>query len=86
LIEIMTNWNLLLHSPKGIPTFGLNRTNSEGTSIDQVWVNEEADNMITACLIDSNNKFNHNSDHQALITILSPPPNTASKNYSDKAV
>ncbi|KAG0150667.1 hypothetical protein CROQUDRAFT_13724, partial [Cronartium quercuum f. sp. fusiforme G11] len=66
LIETMTNWNLLLCSPKGIPTFGLNRTNTQGMSIDLVWVNEEANDLITACFIDSNDEFNHNSDHQAL--------------------
>ncbi|KAG0140284.1 hypothetical protein CROQUDRAFT_14147, partial [Cronartium quercuum f. sp. fusiforme G11] len=73
LVEVMTNWGLFLHSLKGIPMFGMDRSNTLGTSVDLIWVNENADDIVMACLIDTNDEFNHNSDHQALITILSCP-------------
>ncbi|KAG0145020.1 hypothetical protein CROQUDRAFT_46404, partial [Cronartium quercuum f. sp. fusiforme G11] len=68
LVKAMTNVDLSLRFPVGSPTFGLDQSNTLRTCIDLVWVNETANNLIMACLIDSNNKFHHNSDHQALIT------------------
>lgn len=39
-----------------------------GTTIDLVWVNQRADDLLVACPVDTNNNFNHHSDHQALVT------------------
>lgn len=45
--------------------------NTEGISIDQVWVDEAFDESMITCFIDKNDVTNHKSDHQAIITIYS---------------
>lgn len=71
LIDILTEWGLRLRSPIGVPTFGVRSANTEGTSIDQVWVDEGLDDAIISCFIDESDLVNHHSDHQALITVFS---------------
>lgn len=84
LIDMLTDWGYILRSPKGIPTFGVRSANTEGTSIDQVWVNEDFDDSMITCFIDEDDLVSHHSDHQALITIFStaagttPPPDQLS--------
>lgn len=71
LIEMLTEWGLHLRSPRGVPTFGVRSENTEGTSIDQVWVDKDLDDTLITCFIDKDNIVNHQSDHQALVTIFS---------------
>lgn len=71
LIELLTEWGLSLRSPKGIPTFGVCTAHTEGTSIDQVWVDKGFDDALITCFIYKSDIVSHQSDHQALITIFS---------------
>lgn len=71
LLDMLTDWGLILRSPKGIPTFGVRSAHTEGTSIDQVWVNEEFDDATISCTIDEDDVVSHQSDHQAILTIFS---------------
>lgn len=41
-----------------------------GTNIDLVWVNQREDVLLVACLVDTNNKLNYHSDHQASVTAI----------------
>lgn len=91
LVEMMARWNLKLRSPLGVPTFGLGSSTTCGTTIDLVWVNEQLDDVIQACLVDTDDVTNHLSDHQSLITafatttadLTSPPQeNARRKNWN----
>lgn len=68
LIEMMLEWGLNLRSPRGIPTFGLGSVNTEGTTIDLTWVNQDFDEHLTTCFVDEDDLTNHGSDHQSIIT------------------
>lgn len=68
---MMTKWNLKLRSPAGTPTFGLGSSTTRGTTIDLVWVNEQLEDGLLACIVDSDDFTNHLSDHQSLITSFS---------------
>lgn len=71
LTDLMSKWDLRLRSPAGVPTYGLSSTTTLGTTIDLVWVNEQLDDMISHCLVDTDDVTNHLSDHQSLITSFS---------------
>lgn len=70
LVEAMTKWNLYLRSPKGVLTFETPAGNSAGTTIDLVWVNQQADDLLIACLVNKEDMYNHHSDHRAMITVI----------------
>lgn len=71
LLDLMTKWSLRLRSPVGVPTYGLGSSTTRGTTIDHVWVNDQLDDSITACFVDTGDITNHFSDHQSLITSFS---------------
>lgn len=70
LVELMTRWDLYLRSPKGIPTYEAKPGMASGVTIDLVWVNQQADDILVACLVDESDDLNHHSDHQALVTVV----------------
>lgn len=70
LIDLMLEWGLNLCSPKGVPTFGLDSSTTDGTSIDLVWVNSDFDDALLTCFVDDDDITNHGSDHQSIITIF----------------
>lgn len=70
LVEAMTSWDLNLRSPKGIVTLEPSANMASGTTIDLVWVNQQADDILVACLVDENNLLNHHSDHRAMVTVI----------------
>lgn len=70
MVEVMTNWNFHLRSPKGIPTYEAKPGMTSGVTIDLVWVNQQANEALVACLVDAKNEFNHHSDHHALVTVV----------------
>lgn len=76
LFEIMTKWNMCLRSPVGIPTYGLGKANTQGTTIDLVWVNKRFYNSAILCDVDSDDLIKHFLDHQALFIIFNTPSNT----------
>lgn len=70
LVKCMTKWDLYLRSPKGVITYEAKEGMQSGTTIDLVWVNQQAKDLLIACLVESTNIFNHDSDHQALVTVV----------------
>lgn len=42
-----------------------------GVTIDLVWVNQQADDILIACVVNSDHDLNHHSDHHALVTFVS---------------
>lgn len=60
-----------------------------GVTIDLIWVNQQADDNLVACLVDVDDDLNHHSDHHALITVVSlkrdESPDTETVPSSDKA-
>lgn len=70
LIELMTDWGLFLLSPKGVPTYEAKPGMTCGVTIDLVWVNQQADDALMACLVDANNNLDHHSDHHTLVTVV----------------
>lgn len=84
LVEDMTQWDMTLRSPKGIVTFESNSDKHPGTTIDLVWVNQQADDLITACLVDEEYAYNHHSDHRALVTVIRKKFDAAPCQESDK--
>lgn len=52
LVEVMTQWDLHLCSPKGVLTDDAKPGMASGTTIDLVWLNQQADDMLVACLVD----------------------------------
>lgn len=87
LVESMTQWDMTLRSPKGVITFESNSDKHPGTTIDLVWANQQADDLIVACMVDEDDVFNHHSDHRAMVTVIkkkfgaapSPDASTAPK-------
>ena len=65
LVEAMTKWDLYLRSPKGVITFHSTSDSSCGTTIDLVWVNQQADDVLITCVVDEDDLLNHHSDHRA---------------------
>lgn len=39
-------------------------------TIDLVWVNQQADDLLIACAVDAEGHHNHHSDHLALVTVV----------------
>lgn len=82
LIEVMTDWSLYLRSPRGTPTYEAKAGMTSGVTIDLVWVNQQIDNLLIACMVDVEDNLSHHSDHHALVTVVSlncddgPPPET----------
>lgn len=70
LVETMLRWNLFLRSPKGVPTYEAKVGMKTGVTIDLVWVNQQANDLLVAFLVDSEAKLDHHSDHHAVVTIL----------------
>lgn len=77
LVDAMTKWSLHLRSPKGVITFENPNDPTTGTTIDLVWVNQQADDVIVACVVDEDDVLNHHSDHRALVTVISVKCDTA---------
>lgn len=71
LTETMLNWNMFLRSPKGVPTYDAKPGMQSGVTIDLVWVNQQVDDILVACMVDSDDHINHHSDHHALVTVVS---------------
>lgn len=71
LVEVMTDWGLYLRSPKGTPTYEAKPGMRSGVTIELVWVNQQAADILIACLIDTKDNLNHYSDHHALFTAVS---------------
>lgn len=69
LMEMMLHWNLHLRSPKGVLTYEAKRGISSGTTIDLVWMNQQAEDRLIECLVDTDDVLNHHSDHKALVTV-----------------
>lgn len=67
----MTRWDLYLRSPKGVRTYEAKPGMSSGVTIDLVWLNQQADDILIACLVDVEEDLNHHSDHRALVTVVS---------------
>lgn len=67
----MTTWDLFLRSPRGIPTYEAKPGMTSGVTIDLVWINKQAKDILIACLVDTEGFLNHHLDHQALVTIVS---------------
>lgn len=63
LLELMTKWSLRLRSPVGVPTFCLGSTTTRGTTINLVWFNDQLDDVVNTCLVDTGDVTNHLSDH-----------------------
>lgn len=63
---------------QGVITFENHTDPSSGTTIDLVWVNQQADDSIVACVVYENNVLNHHSDHRAMVTVISIKRDTAS--------
>lgn len=70
LVETMLRWDLYLRSPKGVPTYDAKSGMQSGVTIDLVWVNQQADDLLIACMVDSGDTLNHHSDHLAVVTVL----------------
>lgn len=70
LVEVMLRWNFYLRSPKGVPTYEAKPGMASGVTIDLVWVNQQADDLLVACLVDSGDNLNHHLGHLALITVI----------------
>lgn len=70
LMEMMLHWNLHLRSPKGVLTYEAKRGMSSGTTIDLVWMNQQAEDRLIECLVDTDDVLNHHSDHKALVTVV----------------
>lgn len=70
LVDVMTRWSLYLRSPKGVTTYDAKHDMTSGTTIDLVWVNQQADDLLVACLVDTENTLNHHSDHKAVVTVI----------------
>lgn len=71
LVKLMTNWGLHLRSPKGVLTYDAKQGMSSGTTIDLFWLNQQADEMLVACLVDSDDNLNHHSNHKAVVIVVS---------------
>lgn len=56
LVEAMTKWSLYLRSPRGVITFETTSNTSKGTTIDLVWVNQQADDLLIACMVDKEDR------------------------------
>ena len=41
-----------------------------GTTINLVWVNQQADDLLIACLVDEDDLYNHHLDHRAMVTVI----------------
>lgn len=63
-----------LRSGVGIPTFGLNNSNTLGTTIELFWGTRHMNDIIIAGKFDNKDITNHFSDHQSSVTSLSLPP------------
>lgn len=70
LVETMLQWNLYLKSLKGVPTYEAKAGMQSGVTIDLVWMNQQADDLLIACRVDSGDNLNHRSDHLAIVTVL----------------
>lgn len=70
LVDAMTRGDLYLRSPQGVPTFEQRPGMKSGTTIDLVWVNQQAIDLLVACLVDTDDTYNHHSDHQAIVTVI----------------
>lgn len=44
---------------------------SSGTTIDLVWANQQADDLLVACLVDAEESLSHHSHHKAIVTVIS---------------
>ena len=70
LIETMMQWNLHLRSPKGVLTYNAKPGMSSGTTIDLVWLNQQEDDCLVACLVYTDDTLNHHLDHKAIVTVV----------------
>lgn len=70
LVEVRSQWNMCLRSPKGFLTYKSKQGMSLGTTIDIFWLNQPADNLLVACLVDSEDTLNHHLDYKAIITFI----------------
>lgn len=70
LVEMMLSWDLYLRSPKGVPTYEAKAGMQSGVTIDLVWVNRQADDLLVACVVDTDGQNSHHSDHLALVTVI----------------
>lgn len=70
MVETMLRWILYLRSPKGVPTYEAKAGMSSCVTIDLVWINQQADDLLIACAVDVEGLLNHHSDHLALVTVV----------------
>lgn len=70
VVDAMTNWDLFFRLPKGTAMYEAKAGMTLGVTIDLVWVNQQADNILIACLVDIRNHLNHHSDYHTLFTVV----------------
>lgn len=73
LIHLAATHHLTLQSELGVPTFYATSDRLSNTTIDLLWVNEEANDLATSCTTDTTLKHSYSSNHGAIITILDLP-------------
>lgn len=76
LIHLAAAHHLILRSELGVPTFYVTSDRLTNTTIDLIWVNEEANDLATACTTDTSLKHSYSSDHAAILTTLDLPEST----------
>lgn len=66
LVKAMFKRSLYLRSPKGVITYKPKSGMSFGTTINLVWVNQQSNDLLVACLVEKDNTYNHHTDHHTI--------------------
>lgn len=80
----MTCWNLYLRSPKGVLAYEAKRGMALGTTIELVWVNQQANDLLVACLEDNEDSLNHHSNQKVIVTVVNINWNDVAESETDK--
>lgn len=73
LILLAATHHLTLRSEIGIPTFYATSNRQANTTINPIWMNEEAHDLATSCTTDTSLEHSYSSDHAAILATIDLP-------------